>query len=136
MPQMQFMQDNAPAHRAFVSRDLLRANNVQAFGPWPAKSLDINPIENLWDQIATSLQNRQHKPRNRDGLWRAVQQRWNNINLFDVRRMVVSMRRRCNVLIQAAGHHDRSYFFISWLLMKRIKQNSNVLLSIFIIFTA
>ena len=33
MPQMQFMQDNAPAHRAFVTRDWLRANNVQVFGP-------------------------------------------------------------------------------------------------------
>ena len=28
MPQMQFMKDNAPVLRAFVRRDLLRANNV------------------------------------------------------------------------------------------------------------
>ena len=107
MPQMQFMQDNAPAHRAFVTRDWLRANNVQVFGPWPAKSLDMNPIENLWAQMETSLQNRQHKPRNRDELWRAVQDIWININLFDIRRLVLSMRRRCNALSQAAGHHTR-----------------------------
>ena len=77
------MQDNAPAHRAFVTRDWLRANNVQVFGPWSAKSPDMNPIENLWAQMETSLQNRQHKPRNRDELWQTVQQIWNNINLFD-----------------------------------------------------
>ena len=52
-------------------------------GPWPAKSPDMNPIENLWAQMETSLQNRQHKPRNRDELWQTVQQIWNNINLFD-----------------------------------------------------
>ena len=48
---MQFMQDNAPAHRAFVTRDWLRTNNVQVFGPWPAKSPAMNPIENLWAQV-------------------------------------------------------------------------------------
>lgn len=48
MQQAQFMQDNAPAHRAFVTRDWLRANNVQVFDPWLAKSPNINPIENLW----------------------------------------------------------------------------------------
>ena len=43
----------------------------------------MNPIENLSAQIKTSLQNRQHKQRNRDELWQTVQQIWNNINLFD-----------------------------------------------------
>ena len=83
MPQMQFMKDNAQAHSAFATRDWLRANNVHVFGLWPAKSPDMNPIENLWAQIETSLQNRQHKSRNRDKLWQTVQQNiWNNINLF------------------------------------------------------
>ena len=93
-------------------------------GPWPAKSPDMNPIENLWAQMETSLQNRKHKPRNRDELWRAVQDIWNNINLFDVRRLVLSIRRRCNVMTQAAGHHSRSCIFIlfSRLLIKRIKK--------------
>ena len=46
--QMQYMHDNAPAHRAFATRNCLHKNNMhQVFGPWPSKSPDMNPIENL-----------------------------------------------------------------------------------------
>ena len=46
--QMMFMHDGARPHTALTTRDWLEMNNVQVFGPWPAKSSDMNPIENLW----------------------------------------------------------------------------------------
>ena len=105
--QMQYMHDNAPAHRAIATRNWLHNNNIQVFGPWPSKSPDMNPIENLWAQMETAIQGRANRPRNRNELWQAVRQEWANINMFDIRRLVLSMRRRCTALMQAGGHHTR-----------------------------
>ena len=101
---MSFMQDNAPAHRAIETRNWLNANNVQVFDPWPANTPDI---ENLLSQMERALQGRPNPPVNEAQLWQAVQEEWANINMFDVRRLVLSMRRRCLSLVQAAGGHTR-----------------------------
>ena len=103
--QVLFMQDNATPHRAHTTRAFLQANNVNVFGTWPGKSPDMNPIENLWSQMETAIQRRPNRPTNRDELWQAVQDEWANTNMFDVRRLVFSMRRRCSALVAAAGHH-------------------------------
>ena len=99
------MQDNATPHRAHTTRAFLQANNVNVFGPWPAKSPDMNHIEDLWSQMETAIQRRPNRPTNRDELWQAVQDEWANINMFDVRGLVLSMRRRCSALVAAAGHY-------------------------------
>ena len=52
---MQFMQDNAPGHRALATRDWFQHNNVTLFSPWPSKSLNMNPIENIWAQMETEI---------------------------------------------------------------------------------
>ena len=106
-----FMQENAAPHRTRTTRAFLQANNVNIFGPWPVKSPDMNPIENLWSQMKTAIQRRPHRPTNRDELCQAVQEEWANINLFDVRHLVLSMRRRCSALVNAAGHHTPYWLF-------------------------
>lgn len=100
---MVFQQDNAPAHRAFATRDWLTVNNIRVFGPWPANSPDMNPIENLWVQLERALERRPTPPANEAQLWRALQEEWANINMWNIRRLVLSMRRRCTALVEAAG---------------------------------
>ena len=73
----------------------------------PINSPDMNPIENLWSQMERALQGRPTPPVNEVQLWQAVQEEWANINMFDVRRLVLSMRRRCLSLVQATGGHTR-----------------------------
>ena len=105
--QMSLMHDNAPGQTAGATRDSLAANNIQVFGPWPSKSPDMNPIEHLWAQLENALQRRPNRPMNEEQLWQAVQEEWENVNMWDVRRLIFSMRRRCTALVEAGGGHTK-----------------------------
>ena len=71
--QVLFMQGNATPDRARTTIAFIQASNINVFGPWPAKSPDMDPIENLWSQMETAIQRRRpNRPTNRDELWQVV----------------------------------------------------------------
>ena len=73
-----FQQDNARAHSARLTMDFSYQNGVQVL-PSPAFSPDINPVENLWDQLGKCVYSRRHPPINRQQLAMALQEEWDNI---------------------------------------------------------
>ena len=104
--QLTFQQDNARAHSARLTQDFLRAQGVDVMD-WPAVSPDMNCIEHMWDELGRRLRKRLNQPNNVAELGRALQEEWRNIPMATVRRLVGSMRRRLQTVIQNNGGHCR-----------------------------
>ncbi|GFT72055.1 transposable element Tcb2 transposase [Trichonephila clavipes] len=52
--QFLFMDDNAPCHRIVAAEQLLESEDIERMD-WPARSLDLNPIEHIWDFLDRRL---------------------------------------------------------------------------------
>ena len=48
-----FQHDNARCHVSRVCQDFLNQNHIRVL-PWPALSLDLSPIEHLWDELCST----------------------------------------------------------------------------------
>ena len=70
-----FMDDNAPAHRGCIIREqLLETGEPQM--EWPTISPDLNPTENLWDQLSRRVEACNSVPHNHNDLRAALQEEW------------------------------------------------------------
>ncbi|GFV86727.1 DDE_3 domain-containing protein [Trichonephila clavipes] len=52
LPTTIFQQDNARPHTARVAQDFLRYFQTL---PWPVRSLDLFPVEHVWDQLKRQM---------------------------------------------------------------------------------
>jgi transposase len=68
-----FQQDNARPHTARVAVDYIEQNNINVL-TWHSKSLDLNPIEHLWDELDKRVRQRQPPPQTLDQLRQMLQQ--------------------------------------------------------------
>ena len=89
-----FQQDGAAPHRAAITMKWIDANFPKYIPKedWPAKSPDLNPIENVWGWMDTYVKKKE--PKNRDELLLAVQSAWRAVPQLMIKSLIRSMPRR------------------------------------------
>ncbi|UYV77407.1 hypothetical protein LAZ67_15000907, partial [Cordylochernes scorpioides] len=85
-----YQQENARPHTARISQQALQ--DVQML-PWPPYSLDLSPIEHVWDIIGRRL-HALPQPRSEDELWQMVEREWRAIPQDAIRTLIDSLPRR------------------------------------------
>ncbi|GFW52526.1 transposable element Tcb2 transposase [Trichonephila clavipes] len=89
-----FMDDNATCHRTLAVQDCLDSEGIQRL-VWPARSPDLNPIENVWDALGTQVAGRNYPPTNKNTLIRALTEEWDKLPQQLLDNVVQSMLRSC-----------------------------------------
>lgn len=99
-----YQQDNSPIHTANIIRTWCNENHVDVL-PWPAKSPDLNPIENVWAYMVKRIYHtRNIRPANTEELWQEIQNAWEAVRQnYDMRSLIGSMRKRLQHTIAAHG---------------------------------
>jgi transposase len=96
-----FYQDNDPKHKALNTR-LWLLYNCPIVMETPPQSPDINPIENLWDELGRRMQRRQVS--NKNQLKEALLEEWNKIEPKCCQKLVNSMPNRLECVIEKMGY--------------------------------
>ncbi|GFT74518.1 transposable element Tcb2 transposase [Trichonephila clavipes] len=99
-----FMDDNATCHRTLAVQDCLDSEGIQRL-VWPARSPDLNPIENVWDALGRQVACRNNPPINKNTLIRALTEEWDKLPQQLLDNVVQSMVRRVECCITLRGGH-------------------------------
>jgi uncharacterized coiled-coil protein SlyX len=99
-----FLQDNAPQHKSSLVRSWLFNNGIQCID-FPPYSPDLNPIENLWTDLARRVEPFQCS--SMEELQDVVAEQWKKTPKKYLRELVRSMPKRCQAVIDAHGDHTK-----------------------------
>ena len=97
------MDDNAPVHRGHTVKSDKDHNKVTSM-EWPAQSLDLNMIENIWLYMKRELQKSAVDITTKNNLLGEIQSVWRNIELDYIRDLYQSIPDRLNNVIEMKGH--------------------------------
>ncbi|GFV54620.1 transposable element Tcb2 transposase [Trichonephila clavipes] len=91
-----YQQDNARPHTARLSQQCLQGYDVL---PWPTRSPDLSPIENVWEALGRQLQ----PSRDTGELTAQMQRLWQDLPQGVISDLIESMPRRISACIAARG---------------------------------
>ena len=96
-----FQQDNDPKHTSKVAKGAMKAAGIELL-PWPSQSPDLNPIENLWSILDQRIKKR--RCNTLPELMAALEKGWAELPQSLLTKLVESMPRRCQAVIDAGGN--------------------------------
>jgi len=98
-----FIQDNSSIHRARMVIEWFQNHPEIELVPWPSKSPDLNPIENIWGDIIKDMEF--FRSRNQDEVFDKVKSIWDGYARRPQywRKLAHSMPTRLQRVIQANG---------------------------------
>jgi len=98
----QLQQDNASIHMSAITRAFFNQHSVRVL-PWPARSPDLNPIENVWGLMVQRVYANGKSFSTRDELKVAISNAWENLSLSYFNTLVMSMNKRCVAVLNGKG---------------------------------
>ena len=69
------------------------------------QSPDLNPIEHVWDLLATRMES--YKPKNLNELRDRIKEEWAKISAIDVQKLILSMPESVAAVLKAKGGHTK-----------------------------
>jgi transposase len=93
-----FQDGNCRVHRARVVREFLDEQGVRTL-PWPSKSPDINPIENIWGRMTSIMYKNESRSNTVEQLQQKIVDTRHEISPEYTRELVSSMPRRLQMVI-------------------------------------
>ena len=104
---VRFLHDNSPIHTARIVRQWFTRHPWIYPLPWPAKSPDLNPIENVWADIAREMP--KFHAQNADQVFAKAKEIWDRFALRPLywQRLAHSMTSRLQAVIDNDGYWTR-----------------------------
>lgn len=95
-------EDNDPKHKSKKAQQFRNENGVKKI-LWPSYSPDLNPIENVWSVLKSNIS--QYRVTTQRGLVSAMKKEWKKLNPEYATKLVESMKRRTEAVIQNNGDY-------------------------------
>lgn len=94
-------QDGHRSHTSKAVYDYLDRKDCSYIADWPARSPDLNPIENLWAWLSRKVA--EDAPQDADELEAAIWRHWNGMTNDFVNNYVHSFKSKCYRVVQRKG---------------------------------
>ena len=101
-----FQDDNARPHRTRIVTEYVQQQELYTL-PGAARTLDLSPMEQLWDELGRRTYERHQGIRTRQQLEQALRQVWQAIPQRTVRNVIKNMRSCLNACTDHNGGHTR-----------------------------
>ncbi|GFU49474.1 transposable element Tcb2 transposase [Trichonephila clavipes] len=92
------------AHSVSAVEDCLDSEGIQRL-VWPARSPDLNPIENVWDSLGWQVAGQNYPPTNKNTVIRALTEEWDKLPQQLLDNVAQSMVRHVECCITLHGGH-------------------------------
>ena len=98
-----FQQDASPIHTSKLTRTFFQERNIKVLS-WPARSPDLNPIENAWGKLSGLVWKDGKQFNLKSELEDAIRTSWNNLESDFIKKLIFSMDKRCFEIIEKNGN--------------------------------
>ena len=96
------MDDNATCHRSRVTNSFKSQAGIRTL-TWPARSPDLNPIENVWSLLKRSVRRALRPGDDLLRLETLLRQEWDRLSQDTINRLIESMPSRIRQVIELSG---------------------------------